>query len=80
VEHGIDPQHCIACSGVIIPPQSNAYAARTAASAAIRIVLLTRIIATLGFFARLSQAGIAWLFAMSIMMTFAAVTFGVFGS
>lgn len=31
-EHGIEPQHCMAWSGVIAASQSNPYAARAAAS------------------------------------------------
>lgn len=42
-EHGIDLQHCIACSCVVMPPQSMAYTGRAAASATIKIALRKRI-------------------------------------
>src|SRR6266481_4708930 len=40
----MESQHCMACSGVIAAPQSNAYAARATASAARKIGLAKRII------------------------------------
>lgn len=33
--HGIELQHCMACSGVVMAPQSSAYAASATTSAAI---------------------------------------------
>ena len=42
-EHGIESQHCIACSGVDIARQSNAYIARAIATIASRIGLVKRI-------------------------------------
>jgi hypothetical protein len=36
-------QHSIACSGVVMPPQSNAYAIKAKASTVTKIVLLNRI-------------------------------------
>ncbi len=36
-EHGIDLQHSIACSGVVMAPQSNAYPVRATASTATTI-------------------------------------------
>ena len=42
-EHGIESQHCIACSGVDIARQSSAYIARAIATIASRIGLVKRI-------------------------------------
>ena len=39
--HGIEPQHCIACSGVVSAPQSSAYAAKATRSATITSNLKT---------------------------------------
>jgi hypothetical protein len=39
--HGIEVQHCVACCGVVIAPQSSAYAARATTSATITIDLKT---------------------------------------
>jgi hypothetical protein len=46
----MDLQHCIACSGVVVAPQSNAYAERASASAATRIGFAKRIVSRLGVF------------------------------
>src|SRR5882762_4334655 len=42
-EQGIESQHCIACSGVAMARQSNAYVARAIATTASRIGLVKRI-------------------------------------
>lgn len=47
----MDLQHCIACCGVTVPPQSNAYTARETVRAAIRIARLTLIVTNLDPFA-----------------------------
>ena len=43
-EQGMDPQHCMACSGVFIAEQSTAYVASTAARASTKINLPKRIL------------------------------------
>src|SRR6266571_1163120 len=47
-EHGIELQHCISCSGVVVPPQSTAYAARASPSTATRTDLAKRTLTKLG--------------------------------
>jgi len=43
-EQGIELQHCIACSGVVVAPQSKAYVESPTASSARKIGLINRII------------------------------------
>lgn len=43
IEQCMELQHFVACSGVVIPRQSNPYAARASATAATRIVRANRI-------------------------------------
>jgi hypothetical protein len=43
-EQGIELQHCIDCSGVMVAPQSNAYVARLTASTTTKIGLINRIV------------------------------------
>ena len=43
-EHGIDLQHCVACSGVVEAPQSNAYAIKATATMGRKIDFTKRLI------------------------------------
>jgi hypothetical protein len=60
-EHRIELQHCIACSGVVMPPQSDAYATTAKMTTTRRNGLAKPILSRLEAFGGLSQAGCRYL-------------------